>query len=72
VDPTAADEEMDWPALVLDIDDDLKREPTGPVRQQFQAILGQLSAMSEGQLREYLKQAREESEAGEEEEEKSA
>ncbi|CAN5740872.1 hypothetical protein BH23GEM5_BH23GEM5_12390 [soil metagenome] len=72
VDPTAADEEMDWPALVLDIDDDLKRAPTGPVRQQFQAILGQLSAMSEGQLREYLQQAREESEAGEEEEEESA
>jgi hypothetical protein len=62
VDPTSADEEMDWPALVLDIDDDLAREAEGPVPQQFQAILRQLSTMSEGQLREYLQQARQESE----------
>lgn len=67
VDPTATDDEVDWPALVMDIDDDLTREPEGPVRQQFQAILRQLSNMSEGQLREYLQKAREEADEGEDE-----
>ena len=68
VDPTATDDEMDWPALVLDIDDDLTREPEAPVRQQFQAILRQLSTMSEGQLLELLQRARDEADAEEEEE----
>ena len=62
IDPTTADEEMDWPAMPLDIDEDLTRDAEAPARRQFQEILRQLNTMSEGQLREYLKQAREDAE----------
>lgn len=60
LDPTAADEEMDWPAFPLDIDEDLTRNAEAPAATQFQEILRQLSTLSEGSLREYLQQAREE------------
>ena len=63
MDPTTADDDMEWPAWPLDIDEDLTRDAEAPMAQQFQAIARQLSQMSEGQLGEYLKQAREEGEA---------
>jgi hypothetical protein len=66
LDPTNDDEEIEWPAWPVDIDDDLTRDGTAPLNQQFQAILRQLSGLSEAQLRDYLKQAREEAAAEEE------
>ena len=59
LDPTAADEEMEWPAWPLDIDDDLSRNADAPMAAQFQEIVRELSTLSEGRLREYLQQARE-------------
>lgn len=60
LDPTTGDEELDWPAWPTDIDDDLTRDSDAPMREQFQAIVRQLSTLSEPQLREYLLRAREE------------
>lgn len=67
LDPTTApdedDEDMGWR---IDIDDELTRDEGAPMREQFQAILRQLAGLSEAELAEYLRQAREE--AGIEEE----
>ncbi|MBW3570102.1 MAG: hypothetical protein KY467_03240 [Gemmatimonadetes bacterium] len=61
LDPTSApdddDDDMGWR---IDIDDELTRTEGGPMREQFHAILRQLSGLSEDELRAYLKQAREE------------
>lgn len=62
IDPTGMNEEMDWPAWPTDIDDDLTRDSSESSSAQFQAIIRQLSSLSEGQLRDYLQQAREEAE----------
>jgi hypothetical protein len=63
LDPTASpdeadDEEEGWR---IDIDDELTRDEKAPTRDQFHAILRQLAGLSEDDLRQYLKQAREES-----------
>lgn len=57
VDPTSEDDGADLPALPIDIDDDLTREPAAPIPQQFQAILRQLAGLSDDALRAYLEQA---------------
>ena len=61
LDPTAApgedDEEEGWR---IDIDDELTRCEGSSTREQFHAILRQLAGLSEQDLRDYLKQAREE------------
>ena len=56
--PVEPSEETEWPAWPLDIDDDLTRDGSGSIPDQFQAILRQLRGLSEGQLREYLSAAR--------------
>jgi hypothetical protein len=62
VNPTADADDLDWPAWPLDIDDDLARNGTDPIPVQFQSIVRQLHGLSEGQLVEYLRAAREEAE----------
>lgn len=59
INPSAFDEEADWPAWPVDIDDDLTRDTDRPTAAQFQAILRQLSALSDERLGGYLRQARE-------------
>jgi hypothetical protein len=61
IDP-AAEEEIDWPAWPIDIDDELTRNGGDPIPAQFQAIVRQLHQLPEQQLREYLRAAREEAE----------
>jgi hypothetical protein len=62
LDPTVApgedEDEEDWR---VDIDDELTRDEGASTREQFHAILRQLSSLTEGELRDYLQQAREES-----------
>lgn len=60
LDPTAASEEMDWPAWPVDIDDELTRNIGEPPAAQFQSIVRQLHDLSTEQVREYLQLAREE------------
>jgi hypothetical protein len=57
VSPDEADDEEGWR---IDIDDELTRNEKAPTREQFHGILRQLSGLSEDDLRQYLKQAREE------------
>lgn len=66
LDPTTPNDDIDWPAWPVDIDDDLTREPTDPMKTQFISIVRQLGKLSEEQLREYLALAREEAGAAEE------
>jgi hypothetical protein len=68
LDPTNDDEEIDWPAWPVDIDDDLTRDGGASQAEQFQAILRQLSGLTEAQLRAYLQRAREEAAAEDDEE----
>jgi hypothetical protein len=60
LDPTSDDEDDDRPAYPFDFDDELTRDEKGPMREQAQAILRQLSQLPEESLREYLRVAREE------------
>lgn len=61
LDPTSVpDEDEEDTGLRIDIDEELTRDEGGPMREQFQAILRQLAGLSEGDLGEYLRQAREE------------
>lgn len=59
INPVDATEEADWPSWPLDIDDELTRDGSAPMPDQFQAILRQLRGLSDDRLREYLQQARE-------------
>lgn len=61
LDPTTDDEDAEWATWATDVDDELTRDETGTMQEQFQGILRQLSKLSEDQLREYLQRAREES-----------
>jgi len=61
VNPVEVGEELDWPSWPIDIDDDLTRSSGAPIAEQFTAIVRQLRALSEDTLKEYLRQAREES-----------
>lgn len=69
LDPTAGpgedDDEEGWR---VDIDDELTRDEGGNTRDQFHAILRQLAKLSEQDLRDYLKEAREQQGVGEEDE----
>ncbi|CAN5631963.1 hypothetical protein BH23GEM3_BH23GEM3_21650 [soil metagenome] len=67
IDPTSADESTDWPAWSTDIDDELTRTEGGPIPAQFDAILRQLSKISEEELRTYLQRATEETDDMDEE-----
>jgi hypothetical protein len=69
LDPTTEDEDIDWPAWPVDVDDDLTRDGKAPQAEQFQAILRQLAGLGEQQLRDYLRQAREEAAAEDDEDE---
>lgn len=61
LDPTSVpDEDEEDTGLRIDIDEELTRDEGAPMREQFQAILRQLAGLSEGDLGEYLRQAREE------------
>jgi hypothetical protein len=57
IDPVEASEEMDWPAWPIDIDEELTRSGSDPVPVQFTAIVRQLRALSEDDLRDYLRAA---------------
>ncbi len=57
-DPTAATEEMEWPAWPVDIDEELIRDETQPIPNQLKSILRQLRELSDGELSEYLQEAR--------------
>jgi hypothetical protein len=62
IDPTSPEEEDDEDDTAVwhvDVDDQLTRDEKAPIREQFQAILRQLAALSEGELRELLDEARE-------------
>ncbi|MDQ3557236.1 MAG: hypothetical protein M3409_10755 [Gemmatimonadota bacterium] len=63
MDPTVEEPEMDWPSYPVDMDDDLQRDEDVGVREQFAAIARQLSQLTEEQLRDYLRVAREEAES---------
>jgi hypothetical protein len=60
LDPTSQDDDIEWPALPTDIDDELERDSAAPMREQFQAILRQLAALDESRFRAYLQRARDE------------
>lgn len=60
IDPTSHADDVEWPTWATDIDGDLTRDDGAPVTQQFEAILKQLSTISEGELRDYLEVAMEE------------
>lgn len=64
VPPGEDEEDEGWR---IDIDDELTRDEGAATREQFHAILRQLSGLSEQDLRDYLKQAREEQGIGEDE-----
>ena len=64
IDPTEASEEVDWPAWPIDIDDELTRKASDPIPAQFEAIARQLQQLTDAELREYMKAAREEAEEG--------
>lgn len=67
LDPTSApDEDDEDTGSRIDIDDELTRDETAPMREQFQAILRQLAGLSVDDLAGYMRQAQEE--AGIEEE----
>lgn len=53
------DDDDDWPAWPIDIDDDLTVDATTSLREQFASIVRQLHALSEPELRDYLRKARE-------------
>lgn len=63
IDPTAATDEVEWPAWPIDIDDELTRNGSDPIPSQFEAIVRQLQQMSDPDLKEYMRAAREEAEA---------
>jgi hypothetical protein len=63
LDPTDPEGEAEWPAWPVDIDDDLTRDTGAPMPAQFESIARQLGSLTEAQLRDYLQQAMEESEA---------
>lgn len=52
-----------------DIDEELTRDETAPLKEQAHAILRQVAGLGEAQLREYLARAKEETAAAREEEE---
>jgi hypothetical protein len=62
LDPTSQDEEIEFPALPTDIDDELERDTEASMREQFQAILRQLAGFDEARFRTYLARARAEAE----------
>jgi hypothetical protein len=62
IDPIDVGEESAWPSWPLDIDDDLTRRSGDSMAAQFASIIRQLHDLSDGQLREYLQQAREDAE----------
>ena len=61
INPVQPSDEDDWPAYPVDIDEDLTRSTAAPIPDQFQAIMRQLQGLSDQQLRDYLRVAREES-----------
>jgi hypothetical protein len=61
VNPVEVGEELDWPSWPIDIDDDLTRSSGAPIAEQFTAIVRQLRTLTDDSLKEYLRQAREES-----------
>jgi hypothetical protein len=65
INPVQIGEEGDWPAWPVDIDDDLTREGSASMEEQFSAIVRQLQALSTAQLEAYLKQAMEEEDEAE-------
>lgn len=63
IDPALPEPDVEWPAYPLEIDDTLTRDESAPTREQFTAIARQLATLSEADLRDYLRRAREEAEA---------
>lgn len=62
--PVELDEELEWPSWPLDIDDDLSRDGSAPMDQQFAAIVRQLHGLSESQLKSYLAEAQADADEG--------
>ncbi len=62
LDPTSApdEDEDEESGARIDIDDELTRDETAPMREQFQAILRQLAGLSAVELADYMQQALEE------------
>ncbi len=55
------EQDVESPSWPVDIDDDLKRDPSAPIAEQFKEIVRQLARMTQEELAKYLEQAREES-----------
>jgi hypothetical protein len=68
IDPLSDAEDEDDTMWHVDIDDVLTRPEDAPVREQFQAIIRQLAGLSEPELRDLLREAREQEGMDEEEE----
>jgi hypothetical protein len=66
LDPSA-DEDMDWPAWPIDIDDDLERGK-GSIGAQFASIVRQLHGLDVARLKQYLALAQEIAEEEDEDE----
>jgi hypothetical protein len=62
VDPTLSADDIEWPTWGLDVDDELERDESDSLSRQFEAILRQISRLSDDDVRRYLKQAMEETE----------
>ncbi len=59
INPVESEEDVEWPAWPIDIDDELTRDPNDPLPVQFASIVRQLHALDTVHLRQYLEQARE-------------
>lgn len=60
INPVENNEHEDWPSWTVDIDDELTRDASLPLPDQFQQIVRQLHGLPEEDLRDYMREAREE------------
>lgn len=64
LDPTDTSEEVNWPAWPIDIDDELTRNGADAIPSQFDSIVRQLRALSDDELKQYMREARSEADDG--------
>lgn len=62
LDPADPSEDTEWPAWPIDMDDELTRRGSDPITKQFDSIVRQLQALTDDELSEYLRAARDEAE----------
>jgi hypothetical protein len=58
INPVENNEHEDWPTWTVDIDDELNRNASGSLTDQFQEIIRQLHGLPEAELREYMRAAK--------------